>query len=423
MRPITLTTIVSNYATLPIFLKVTDELVSIGLLDSLRVIDRTPDDFGTEQIRSIIPVDGETGSRIVTLDKEELRLADPTAHVATGMTGYRYKMTGFKLQAGGASVYVITRGSVGSYIAVSPGGKSSGGVEIGLEKTRCFVRTGRGGGTPSDSLCSPGVVAGGRGWRAIKLNLTIDLKLLIELDTGATMTVQLRPEDAEFMVSISSPAGGLSDFVVSYLNPTNFQPRASVDRSYVSYFLKPPDPAAGIEFVSDIDLIYVDKKNWQRLVTEKAVPLVLGDPACCSALRRLGVLKESNTSKEVHTSFLARTRAISDRIDDLIFRKISVCMTDSKFKSKISENMGIPALVCGLQGRALQDPDVLAGYVELISNGPSGEAVINHASDVLAYFDALLNSTGSEAFLLELVEAMPKDKREFLFKVLNQRLS
>jgi len=423
VRNVTLTTVVSNYSTLPVLLKATDKLVSAGLLNSLRIVDRTSDDFGTEQIRSIVPIDGVTNTRIVTLDKDSLRFIDPRAHVAMGMTGYRFKTTNFKLEPGGSSVYVMARGSAGSYIAVSPGGSNVGGVEIGLEKTRCFVRVGRGGGTFNNVLDVSGIVAGGRGWRAVELNLDVDLVLTIRLDTGAAMSTQLRLGNGDFFVSVSSPAGGLSDFIVSRLDPIKFRPESLVDRSYVSYFASQPEPVEGIEFVSDIDLIYVDVDNWLRLVDEKAVPLIVGDPACHSSLRRLGVLKESTTSKEVHTSFLSRGKAINDRIKNLVFRKIFVSIVEnSKFKSAISDKMGVPAVMCGLINAEKDlDPAILAGYSELICNGPSGEELGLEATDVLAYFDVLLSSTGSEEFLLELVEAMPKDKREFLINVLKQR--
>ncbi len=427
MRSITLTTTVRNHATLPILLRITDELVAAGLLSSLRVIDATPDDIGTESLRSTIPIDGETGLKIVTMDRQELKRIDYSAHVSVGMTSYRYKSTSLHLTPGGRSVNVMTRGSAGSYVAVSPGGsgKGPGGVEVGLEKTRCFVRSGRGGGTPSATLDVPGVVAGGLGWRSIKLSLAVDKKLTIEVDTGATMEAQLRSEENEFAVSISSPANGSSDFVVSYLDRSAFEPTSSVDRTYVSYFSSKPGPSDGLELVSDIDIVYIDKEGWRRLVENNAVPLVLGDSAHCATLRRMGILKASNSSKQVHDSFLSRSRAVIDRIEDLVFRDVPMAsVVDSKIKvGNVVEGTGLPALICGLQGSVLGDVITLDRYKKLALDGPHGEKVLDHAADVVAYFDILLNSSGAEEFLLELVEAMPAEKKEFLFRTLSQKLS
>ena len=426
MRQITLTTVVRNQATLPILLRITDELVAAGALTSLRIVDLTIDDLGTEQLRSMIPVDGNTNSRIVTLDSDRLKCVDPSAHVSTGMTGYRYKATGFCLVAGGRAVNIMTRGMLGSYIAISPDGKTNGGVEIGLEKSRCFVRTGRGGGPPIVSLDVSGVVAGGLGWRGISLRINSNDELLVELDTGVIMTTQLKLDGREFIVSVSAPSGGLSDFVVSYLSPKNFEHVSFVDRTYVSYFTVLPKPVSeGIEVISDIDLVYIDKNGWQRLIDEKSIPLIFGDPACNPTLRRLGILKESTSSKQVHTSFLDRSGTITKRIEDLICREIPTSIIAAA-KVKLRDDgpvMGFPALICGLHADVLQDAEILERYTTLAVEGPRGDAILNKCDDVLAYFDILLNSSGAEAFLLELVEAMPKDKKEFLIKILSQRLS
>lgn len=426
MRQITLTTVVRNQATLPILLRITDELVAAGALTSLRVVDLTIDDLGTERLRSMIPVDGSTDSRIVALDSDRLKYVDPSAYVSTGMTDYRYKATDFCLVAGGREVNIMTRGVRGSYIAISPDGKTSGGIEIGLEKSRCFVRTGRGGGTPIVSLDVSGIVAGGLGWRGVSLRVNSSDELLIELDTGVTMTTQLKLDGREFIVSVSAPSGGSSDFVVSYLSPKNFEHASFVDRAYVSYFTVLPKPVSeGIEVISDIDLVYIDKNGWQRLIDEKSIPLIFGDPACNPTLRRLGILKESTSSKQVHTSFLDRSRTITQRIEDLVCREIPTSII-SAAKVKLyggGPAMGFPALICGLHADVLQDVELLERYTALSVEGPRGDVILNKGDDVLAYFDILLNSAGADAFLLELAEAMPKDKKEFLIKILSERLS
>ena len=424
MRQITLTTVVRNQATLPILLRVTDELVAAGALTSLRIVDLTIDDLGTEQLRSMIPIDGNTDSRIVTLDNDRLKSVDPSAHVSMGMTGYRYKTTGFSLVAGGREVNIMTRGTLGSYIAISPDGKTSGGIEIGLEKSRCFVRTGRGGGAPIVSLDVSGVVAGGLGWRGVSLRINSNDELLIELDTGAIMTTQLKLDGREFIVSVSAPSGGLSDFVVSYLSPKNFEYVSFVDRTYISYFAVLPKPVSeGVEVISDIDLVYIDKNGWQRLIEEKSIPLIFGDSACNPTLRRLGILKESTSLKQVHTSFLDRSGSITKRIEDLVYRDIPTSIISAaKVKLCGGPVMGFPALICGLHADVLQDAELLERYTALAVEGPRGESILNKGDDVLAYFDILLNSGGAETFLLELVEAMPKDKKEFLIKILSQRL-
>ena len=63
------------------------------------------------------------------------------------------------------------------------------------------------------------------------------------------------------------------------------------------------------------------------------------------------------------------------------------------------------------------------GYYDLFDNGLKGDEVGERANDILAYFDSALHSKGAEQMLIELVEAMPKDKRVFLLKLLNERLS
>lgn len=425
MRQITLTTVVRNEATLPILLRITDDLVAAGALTSLRIVDLTIDDLGTARLRSMIPTDGSTDSRIVALDSERLKSVDPSAHVSMGMTDYRYKTTGFSLVAGGREVNIMTRGGRGSYIAISPDGKNTGGVEIGLEKSRCFVRTGRGGGAPIVSLDVCGIVAGGLGWRGISLRVNSNDELLVKLDTGATMTTQLKLDGREFIVSVSASSGGLSDFVVSYLSPKNFEYVSFVNRAYVSYFTVLPKPVnEGIEVISDIDLVYIDKSGWQRLIEEKSIPLIFGDLACDPTLRRLGVLKESKSSKQIHTSFLDRSNAITKRIEDLVYRDIPTSIISAaKVKLCGGPLIGFPALMCGLHTDVVQDAELLKRYIALAVEGPQGDAILNKGDDVLAYFDILLNSVGAETFLLELVEAMPKDKKEFLIKILSQRLS
>jgi len=269
-----------------------------------------------------------------------------------------------------------------------------------------------------------GVVAGGLGWRAVELRLGVDGLLTIVIDSGESMEAQLRPEEGSFVVSVTSPAGGLSDFVVSHLDPSKFGPVSSVDRGYVSYFASLPPATEGIEFISNIDIVYLDKAGWRRLVEGTAVPLVVGDPAHCAALRRLGVDWAIGFTEDVHVSFLNRSRGVLGRIEDFASRDVPIMNNvESKFglRGGGGREMGPPALICGLRGSALRDPDVLAGYLDLIQNGPRGAEVADRAGDVLAYFDVLLNSTGAEKFLLGLGEAMPRDKKEFLLKVLAHR--
>jgi hypothetical protein len=423
-RPITLTTTVRNQATLSLLLKNTDRLVSAGLLDSLRVIDATPDEAGTERLRSMIPMDGESRTRIVAPDVEELKRVDPQAHVFSGMTGYSYKATTLRLLPGGPGVNVMMRGTKGAYILASSPTRGGGLVEIGLEKNRCFARFGRGGGTPVAVLDVPGV-ASGLGWRAMELSLDFEKRLSIQLDTGEVMVVPLRVEAPELIISVSAPSSGVSDFVIVNVTTHVVERLGKINRNYVSYFSSSPEPVQGVEFISDVDLVYIDEAGWRRLINDEATPLVLGDPAHCVVLRRIGVLKESSSSTQVHRSFLDRSRHVIDRINELVDRDIPIAsVTNSKFSRRDAiETLLPPALICCLQGNSLSDRAILERYETFFEEGPVGEKLAVAVHDVLAHFDSLLNSTGAEEFLLELLEALPREKQEFLLNALKKKLS
>lgn len=423
MRPITLTTTIKNHATLSLLLKMTDQLVADGLLDFLRIVDDTPDDDGTEKLRSMLPRDGGRGTRIVSPDVDSLKKIDPTAHVATGVMGYSHKSTSLRLTPGGRSVYVMMKTLHGAYIAVSPEQRGPGNVEIVINRDRCFIRAGRGGGTPI-SVLDVASIGNGKGWSAVELKLDSENKLKVQLDTGEFMTTQLHGLSSSFVVSLSAPTTGVCDFIASYLSPVAFEKDEVINRNYVSYFFFDPPPVEdGLEFVSKADIVYINKNGWRMLVEEKAAPLILGDPAHCSIFKRLGVIKESKTSKQIHDSFLERSRGVIDKI--ISASDIPLNIEDSSLFYRTSKLEGLypPALICCLQGRAGLDSTILAGYEKLFAEGPQGKSLPDKATDILLHVDSMLSSGGIEEFLSALLETLPREQQEFLLSALSRKLS
>lgn len=424
MRPITLTTTISNPATVPLLLKIADRLVTMDLLDSLRIVDGTSTADETEALRAMLPHDGDSGTRIVGPDIEGLKGVDPSAHVSLGMEGYSHRSTGLRLVPGGRSVYVMTRAAVSSCIAIGPEPKAPGGAEIVLDRSRGFIRMGRGGGTPRVSI-DTGIVGAGLGWRGIELRLSSSGELGVKLDTGESMAIDLKPVSTEFVVSISAGTSGVSDFVASYLDPILFERESVARRKYVSYFSCMPAPVDGAEFVSVGDIVHIDVAGWRRMVEGTAAPLVLGDPEHCPIFRRLGVLRESKNSLQVHSSFLERSKGSIDKVEDVASQGIPIVISKSSMFSNRGGIDGLlpPALVCCLDDSARGALELLAGYEALFEDGPRGEKLKPRANDMLVHLDGLMRTDGAEDFLLELLEVLPDDKRKFLFNALNRKLS
>lgn len=424
MKKTTLTTVVRNPATLQLLLKTTDELYRDGLLSSLRVIDDTSSIDGTVELRSVLPIDGETGKSIVMVDIARVKSIDPRAVIARKLLGYHYQNTGFKLSPDGDPVTIACRSTDGCYVFVSKEVRSPTGSEIVMGVDGCFVRTGKGGGTVLVSEDFSGVVAHGTGWRTARLTLDSQGFIKVDFDNGRTMSVDSRAQGQQLEIGISSTSKGSADFVVTKLSPEEMRPSFEVDRSYASYFSRKPPRAEGLEVVSDLDVVYINKKQWAT-ISDGSIAIAVGDVDSIPVLRRMGVFKGSSTVKESHSSFLSRSAACVERVENLAKNEIRVA-TSSKVLRTLGEeekNFGTPILVCILDKESAHDEQVLAGYSDLIERGPSGEGLSSCSSDVLAYLDEVVSGGKHESFFFELVECLSVEQQKSLLNILNKKLT
>lgn len=423
MKKTTLTAVVRNPATLQILLNTTDRLHKSGLLTSLRIIDRTSNIDGTVALRSLLPVDGETGKNIVMVDIPTVKSKDRLAVVARKLLGYHYQNTGFKLVPDGSPVTIACRSTEGCYIFVSKEVRSVVGSEIVLGTSNCFVRTGKGGGQVVATEDFSGVVACGTGWRTVTLSLDLNGIIKMSFDNGRSMSVDSLLKDKTLEVGISSTSKGIADFVVTNLSPDEMRPEFDVDRSYASYFSVAPERAEGVEIRSENDVIYIDELGWS-LMSEDGVAVAVGDDECMPALKRMGIFKSSSTSKESHLSFINRSRGAVGRVRSVAGESIRVLSASKKTLTIENEckESGRPVLICSLDPNVVFDTEVLSGYLALSENGLSGEELPKSASDVLVYLDETLSSGSAESFFLELVEALSSDQRLQLLKIINNKL-
>lgn len=418
MQKITFTTVVKNPATLPLLFEMTDKLVSAGLLHSLRVIDKTEDHKRTTRLRSLLPMDGDTGSRIVLVDFDVLRVKDPCARVMSGMTGYRHKTTDVFLVPGGPSVTVAARGPEGSYIGVFSRDRVTGGFELALKKDSCFLRRGKGGGAVLDKVDVPGVVAGGCAWRSAEISWKEDGKLEVKIDTGDVLKVDMPKEIGELSLTVSASPVGLSDIVVTSLGSFDMCD-VEVDRSYASYFLSTPPEVDGLEVRCSSDVVMIDVEGWASII-EGGVPVVIGDATSLGALRRLGIISKSESSADVHRSFLSKSKASIQKIK--FARDSAVETLYDKSKSSVlinrSSELGPPVLFSVLNEEVVFDSSIIEEYSNLVYEGLVGPEEQNY-DNVLMHIDRFVaDEESAKRFLLEIVEAIPVGYRRYLLDTL-----
>ena len=416
MQPIIITTVVRNPMTLPLLLSLTDNFVERGLLTKLRVVDETPDAAGTIAVRSLVPMDGVTNTRKVVVNYSTIRQKDPRAYISTGLTGYHYKTTGFNLVQGGDPVVVAVRGSHGASIWVSSGGRGAGGVEVVMNGSGCFIRTGRGGGDKLSEIPDSGVVDGGTGWRTVELAL-VGSEFIATLDTGTCLKCGVDFGMAPVGVNISSSPVGIADIVVTSLPVGSLGP--DVDRSYACYYKsRPPADESGFELVSNNDIVYIDPVGWENLF-ESGIILAVGDAAHLPAVRRAGIAK-SGTSD--HESFLDRSFRCTARVEQLWADNISFNIESGTHILKNGSRIvsGPPVLVCVLEASRVDNLEVIKRYSSLLESGPVGEPLDPAADDVIAYLDSILADPKADEFLIELVESLNQRQKSRLVELLSR---
>ena len=425
MEQATLTTVVTNPDTLRILLKITDKLHEEGKLSSLRVVDKTKDIAGTVTLRSLLPIDGETGKKIVMVDYDVVKSKDTKATIAKSLLGYHYQNTSCRLVPDGESVTVASRSSHGSYVFISKEPRGPSGFEIVMGESSCFVRRGKGGGDPICSGDFPGVVVGGTGWRTVKLALDSFGRVALEFDNGKTMAVDFQESVEMIYVAISSTSKGSADFVVSKLDHEDMRPVFASTRNYASYFSFMPERVGGKEVVSEQDVVYLDEEGWNSIVSRGGIPLVVGESASAVALKKANIFKTTTEEKASHFSFLERSFRCVDRVRCLAKDGVEFSSTSKKVRAYSSEETsnGVPALFCVLLPDVCYDSEILEGYNKLAVEGPTGDAFTRSASDILAYVDSALDGGQGEEFFLEFIELLTRQQKEQLFNLLKQKLA
>lgn len=418
MQPITITTVVRNPATLPLLLALTDKFYSDGLLTKLRVVDYTPDATGTIVVRGLVPMDGSSNTRSIVVDYSAVQQKDPRSYISTGVTGYHYKTTGFKLQKNGDSVTVAMRSTHGGSVWVSAGGRGAPGIEVVLSSSGCFIRRGKGGGTKVQEVLDSGVVDGGTGWRTIELSWSHDGQFVATLDTGSVLTCVAEFSGIEVDVNISSSPTGIADIVATSLSSGSLGP--GIDRSYAYYYKQlPPEEIEGFELVSSNDIVYIDPVGWQHLL-DSGVVLAVGDNSHIPALRRAGVLKQG---LDVHASFLDRSYRCIEKMDHLISEGVSFNVADGTHvvRNGVRTTIGLPALLCVLDEACVNDLKIIDRYSLLINDGPIGDALTPSAEDVLAYLDSIITNSKADEFFIELAESLNPQQKIRLIELLSRR--
>lgn len=421
MQPIILTTTVHNPDTLPLLLKLTDELNKEGLLTELRVVDKTIDKKGTIALREQLPMDGESRTKSIVVDYGLVKKNDDKAYISTGLTGYHYTTSGHKLVRGGSNVTIACRTTLGASAWISKQ-RSGPGLELVLGKSSCFFRKGKGGGARLSEIEVSGVVDDGTGWRSVEVSWKEDGRLIATLDNGDVLTENVPVVSDELEVHISSAASGTADVVITSLKSSELG--LSNSRDYAYYYADVPDRVMdAVEVFSKNDIVFIDKVGWSSLVSdEDSIPFVVGDPSYINVLKRAGVLKES---LDVHKSFLDRSRRCIDRVRDISSKRISV-NADVKnpivVRAGIGSSFGRPSLICVLDQKFINDKDVIERYRSLSLDGPVGEILSQEAEDIIVYLDSILldDSKKVDSFLVELIECIGEDHRASLLKLLSR---
>lgn len=420
MHPITLTTTIRNSATLPLLLKITDELHAKGLLTMLRVVDCTSKSTEKAEIRNNIPMDGVTKTRSIVTDFATVREKDSKTRILTGLTGYHYKTTEFKLVRGGPFVTVAIRSSHGGSVWISQGSRGRSGVELVFGPSECFLRRGKGGGARVHEVATSGVAYEGMGWRAAELRIGLDGNLTVKLDTDDVLSCSMDDDSFEFEVNVSSSPIGISDIVVTSV--AMYDLGSTANRSYAYYYSTTPDPVGeGVELLSQNDIVYIDQSGWRSLFFG-AVPLVIGDLSSFSACRRAGLFNECDF-ENVHKNFLDRSFRCIERTRQLLSLNVSINVdgcTSIVVNGTENPTFGPPVLICTLDSRSVINSEIVARYSSLLDFGPIGEELAPAAEDIIAYLDSVIEGPKFDAFLLELVERLNSSRRSQLLKLLSR---
>ena len=321
MSSITLTTVIQNSAELLPLLQVTDLLVSEGLIDSLQVVDQTGSDVGSAMLRNLVAVDALTSSKIVVVDLEHIVKNDSGAYIATGVSGYHHMATGINFKVSETKLTIAVRG--GAHIALTKSGRGSTGYEIVLDKECCFIRRGRGGGSILSKIKTPGIVAGNEGWKTVTLTWNYENQLVIKLDTGEKMIVDIPISSDKldvYNVTVSSLVGGTSDIVITKLRHYELAPAKNGNRYYASYMTEFPTLVNGdveILFLKD-KIFYVNLTGCINLI-ENGTPVIINNERSTNVLeyKRNDIIKSFVSDSIQSSLFNQSLRTILSRIKTL----------------------------------------------------------------------------------------------------------
>jgi hypothetical protein len=197
---------------------------------------------------------------------------------------------------------------------------------------------------------------------------------------------------------------------------------AKSDRSYAYYYSNVPEKVSeGFELFSQNDIVYIDLDNWSSLLYE-SVPLVVGDAAHLSALRRAGLFNRYDVDG-LHKSFLDRSFMCIERTRRLASQKIALMTSDNSsviINNSKNSSFGVPVLICVLDSKSALDSNIIDGYSSLLKFGPVGEELTPSAEDVIAYLDSIIEDPKFEFFLLEFIERLDSTRRARLLELLSR---
>jgi len=414
MANVTLTTVVRNVGTLPLLLKMTDQLAASGQLAALRIIDETNSVAGAFEIRSHVKIDGDKGSLVPHLDESLIFAQDAHAYHGSKLNGYYHESTNKILEQNQAGLLVAVRG--GGIIGLAS--QDNRKFEIVFDTGSCFVRVGRGGGTPITVHSAPGIGCGGKEWKLYTIAWQKNEIHVTAHDTSMTFITSCPRMDAPLVVTASARPEGFSDIFVVSAEPASIISTDSKIRSYATYHSTFPTSASGVEVISTDDIVYIDLEAWSDLSFGGA-PLVVGDIASVSVLKRAGLLQASESENAVHSSFLSRSKGIVEKTRKLAADGVMIQAQNSVVKVSSASDLGKPVLFAVLSKNVVGNLTFHAGYLSLLVDGPLGETLSSSAKDVLVYLDSLaVDSPAMKDFLNEVVEALPKAERDYLQSLL-----
>ena len=412
MSHVTLTTVVRNAQTLSMLLKYTDMLVERGLLNCLRIVDKTTTVVDDETIRSLLFAGGEA-----------IKRRDPGAAHFEALEGYRHRVVEKSIVPGGDVVTIVTKGSVGTCIGLATLTKNSTNFEIVLDSEKCYARRGRGGGAIIASVPMKSLGGSQGVWRAYELEWTIDGSLKITNDLNESLCISNFGDGLfeELKITVSAPIVGRVDIIVSSLPLVDILCIDFFKKSYTKCYVSDPEPVVeGIEIVSSDDIVFIDVDGWASLL-DNGVPLVIGDLRAFDVLKLGKLLIRAAKVRECHVSFLERSRRVMGCVDGL--RKKSVLLAsnidDSVVKLLNGKQSGVPVLFSTMTTDLVFDQKLLDGYRNLMNTGFQGADLTADAVAALIHVDSIIDDVvGCNDFLAELVEKLPEVEKKYLLGLL-----